>query len=138
MSARVKLLVPIDAPFDDVVGKLSGFDALAALHPAFSDCLVEGEGEGALRTLRMGSWTVRDRLDELSEGRGYRYTQLEGPLAARQHRGYLWVRRRKNGLAVVEWAAKLKGSELPEPLAKQLLEAIFRTGLAAAKLALER
>jgi len=86
----------------------------------------------------MGDWVIRDRLDQVDpSGHGYRYTQLAGPVGARDHRGYLWVHPREYGTATVEWAAKIKGTQLPEPIAGQLLEAIMAAGLKRAKIDLE-
>lgn len=138
MSTRIKTLVSIAAPFEAVVEALSEFGALGRWHPAFEDCRVEGEGEGAIRTCRLAGEIVRDRLDEIAEdGRGYRYTQLEGPIESSEHQGYFWVRRKTDGTAVVEWAAKLSGTPMPEAFVQTIMESVFEAGLAAAKASLE-
>jgi len=136
VSTRIKLLVPFDAPFEQVRARVARFDSLGDWHPALER--VGLEDEGAVRVLKMGDWVIRDRLEQVDEsGLGYRYTQLAGPVSAREHKGYLWVRPREYGTATVEWAAKLKGPHLPEAIAGQLLEAIMATGLASARLSLE-
>ena len=138
VSISIKTLVLIAAPFEAVVEGLSEFGALGRWHPAFADCRVEGEGAGAIRTCRLAGEIVRDRLDEIAEdGRGYRYTQIEGPIAASSHQGYFWVRRKSDGTAVVEWAAKLKGTAMPEALVQTIMKSLFEAGLAAAKVSLE-
>jgi len=138
VSTRIKLLVPFDAPMERVVERLARFETLGDWHPALEPLGVEGAGDGAIRSLQMGDWVIRDRLDQVDpSGHGYRYTQLAGPVGARDHRGYLWVHPREYGTATVEWAAKIKGTQLPEPIAGQLLEAIMAAGLKRAKIDLE-
>ncbi|MEZ4336778.1 MAG: SRPBCC family protein [Sandaracinaceae bacterium] len=138
VSTSIKLQVPIEAPHEEVVARLCDFGAIDQWHPVFTESRLEGTGPGAVRTLRMGKGWSAIALDEVGDaGQGYRYTQLDGPVGARKHRGYLWVSRTKHGSAIVEWAAKVTDPVLPGPVVQQILEAVVSAGLNAAKRSLE-
>jgi carbon monoxide dehydrogenase subunit G len=136
MSLRVKSQARIRAPFERVRSAVANFSEIARWNPTYEDVHVEGSGVGAIRTYRFSNAAVRERLDEVAEdGRGYRYTQLEGPFES-EVSGYVWVTPEGDD-AVIEWSAKLKHSMLPPELAMKMMQSILDATLAAAKAQLE-
>lgn len=81
---RVQHSVQIDAPIEAVVLLIGAFDLFADFHPQVASCDVDGEGEGATRTLWLADGQeVEERLvEELSNGYVYEGTAGSSNMAA--------------------------------------------------------
>lgn len=131
----------IAATVFEVAQRCCEFPSLHLWHPAFRDCVMEGEGVGAVRTLDMGGTAVRERLDGVSEdGLGYSYTVLSHPLLPENTHAYYAVRPGdEEGTSVLEWIAAYHAptGPLPPEAMAGLVRGLTQMGLTAAKVELE-
>lgn len=137
--ASVKVSERIEARADAVWELFRDFGGVARFSPALESCTVEGEGVGAVRTIRMpGGLEIRERLEAFDdEGRSLQYSIVgESPIPVD---GYLsTVRVSEDGDAAhVEWSSTFtprEGAELQK--VAPLVEGIYRSGIAGVRKAL--
>src|SRR5262245_21114819 len=75
--AEVKVEQEIGASADRVWKLMRDFGGLKAWNPGIESCEVEGEGVGAVRTIKMGAISITERLEHLDDAaRTYQYSIL--------------------------------------------------------------
>jgi len=123
--------IKLSAPAEEVWGRIGPFGALADWHPAIDRCTVEGEGVGAVRTLRiMGGAEVKERLEAQDDGaRSATYAGVEIPLPVTDYRGTLTVAPEPDGGCTVTWQATFEPDGVPEEMATQMIAGVFDSGL---------
>jgi hypothetical protein len=140
--ARAHASSVINAPVEEVWARIRDFNALAIWHPAVAKSTIEGgapsDQVGCVRVLTLkGGGMIRERLLEMSDlGHHYSYAILEGPLAVKNYRATLRLRRISDGdRTLAEWSSSFD----PDPPEKQaetedfLSNAVFQGGFDALK-----
>lgn len=125
----------IDASADEAWRLIGGFNGLPGWLEVVASSEAEGEGVGAMRTLTLGDGAViRERQEARDdESRTYTYSIVEGPLPIRDYLATLSVRERGAGACTVEWSSTFEPDGVPEADAVDLIEGLYRGGLASAK-----
>ena len=84
--AEVKVEQEIGASADRVWKLMRDFGGLKAWSPGIESCEVEGEGIGAVRTIKMGTISLKERLEYLDDAtRTFRYSIVEGPIPVSEY-----------------------------------------------------
>src|SRR5215831_637830 len=110
--ARISVHEDYAASAADVWRKLSDFGGLAGWMPGIKSCELQGEGIGAVRTLKMGPMKVVEKLESFdAAGRRLSYSLLEGPMPLRNFLATIEVSETRPSGCRVEWSAAF---DLPE------------------------
>jgi len=137
--ASVKVSERIEAGADAVWDYLGDFGGVARFTPSLESCTLEGEGVGAVRTVRMpGGLEIRERLEAFDDaGRTLQYSIVgASPLPVDDYLATIRVSEDGGG-ANVEWSSTFalrEGVEL-EKIAP-VVEGIYRGGIAGIRKAL--
>lgn len=140
-ETTLHVVVPVRAGAGIAAHLCADFGLVHSWHPAFSACVVDGDGAGAVRTLDMGGSPVLERLEQVNEdGRGYAYSVLQHPLVPVGARGSIVVRAGDSeDESVLEWTLSFDPSSgfLPPNAVVELVRGLAAMGLEAAKAVLE-
>jgi carbon monoxide dehydrogenase subunit G len=99
------------AAADTVFKELADFGGIGDWAPGIEGCTVEGEGVGAVRTIKMGAAVIKERLESLDESaRSFSYSIIEGPMPVQNYLATVTVTGQGDGCRV-DWGAKF---DLPE------------------------
>lgn len=108
------------------------FGGLMRWSPGLTGCELEGEGVGALRTIKMGDLVIRERLEECdADARRMRYAIVDGPVPVRDYLATVLVSDAGGGRTRIEWSSEFESSGAPAEQMKELFEGIYQQGIAA-------
>jgi carbon monoxide dehydrogenase subunit G len=101
------------ASADSVWKQLRDFGGVGGWMPGVTSCQVEGEGIGAVRSVKMGDMMIKERLESLDDGkRSFSYSIVEGPMPVQDYLATVEVSEVGPGCRV-DWTASFV---LPEGL----------------------
>lgn len=131
----MKVSERIEAGADAVWALLGDFGGVQRFSRGIEGCEVEGEGVGAVRTLRMaGGLEIRERLEALDEaGRTLRYSIVgESPLPVDDYLATIRVVEEGDGCRV-EWSGSFEPRGVGVEKVAPLVEGIYRGGIAGVR-----
>lgn len=136
---EVKVNEDVNGPAAEVWAALSDFGGIKVGGPITS-FEAQGEGVGMLRTIGMGGGLVVERLDRHDEDAmvfAYSIVNDDCPLPVSKYSATVTVTDREDGTCNVDWTGTFepKGDEAQ---AIQVVEGIYRGGIAGARAAVER
>jgi len=128
---RIKLETRLAVSADMLWKTIGGFNALPQWHPSIEKSQTEGEGKGAVRTLKIvGGPTLVERLEHVSDTeRVYRYSVVDSPLPVSSYVSEIRVRDNGDGSSTVEWSGEFEPKGAPETDVAKMLQGIYQTGL---------
>lgn len=100
----------------------------------------EGEGVGMVRTIGMGGGRIVERLDHHDAGDmafAYSIINEDCVLPVSQYSARVKVTDQRDGSCRVDWTGTFEPKGVPEADAIQLVEGIYRGGIARARAAVE-
>lgn len=101
-----------------------------------SDCQLEGEGVGAIRTIKLGGMVIRERLEAFDDAaRSFSYSIVEGPLPLADYLSTFVVTDADGG-AKINWGSRFTPAGMTEADAVALVEGIYRQGISGIRKAL--
>lgn len=135
--AGVKVVETVNASADRVWELFRDFGGIARISPGIQSCSVEGQGIGAIRTLKMGGLELRERLEAFDDaGRSLCYAIIgDHPLPFDNYLSTVRVVDQGDA-CTVEWSSSYdpKGSE---DQASGLIQGIYKGGIAGVRKALD-
>jgi len=132
--AEVVVRRRVAAPAERVFAVLADFAGLADLSPAIESCTVEGEGVGAVRTLRMaGGLSLQERLESHdAAARRFSYSIIgENPLPFRDYLSTVTVEPDGADACRVDWRGRFEPKGDDEAGPAGIVHGIYAGGLAA-------
>ena len=133
--AGAKVSQVIEASAEKVWDLLGDFGGVMRFSAGMESCTVEGEGLGAIRTLRMpGGIELDERLEALDESaRTLSYSITRGPLPMKAYYATISVCEEGENACRVDWESTYEPSGVSEEQAQELAEGIYNGSLAAVK-----
>ncbi len=133
----VKVSERIEAKAEAVWDLFRDFGGVARFNEGLERCELDGEGIGAVRTLTLpGGVTLRERLEALDDAaRRLQYSILDGPIPVRDYLSTVEVHADGEGCQV-DWSSHFEPVGMPDAQARELIEGVYRGGLAGIRRAL--
>jgi hypothetical protein len=131
----VKVSEDIKGKAADVWALLSDFGGIKVGGPVTS-VDIEGQGVGMTRTIGMGGGKIIERLDRHdAQAMEFAYSILneDCPLPVSNYAATVKVTDRGDGTCNVQWTGNFQVRGAPEADAAQLVEGIYRGGIAGAR-----
>jgi carbon monoxide dehydrogenase subunit G len=130
--AEVKVEQEIAASADQVWKLMRDFGGLKAWNPGIDSVEVTGEGVGAVRTIKMGGITIKERLEHLDDaGRTFRYSIIEGPVPARDYLATVQVEEAGPARTRIVWGSRFEPQGASVADLTGLFEGIYKGGISS-------
>lgn len=133
--AAVKVSERIEAGADAVWALLRDFGGVDRVMKGIESCTLEGEGIGAVRTIRMpGGVEIRERLEALDDAaRRLQYAIVgEGPLPVDDYLATIQVVEEDGGCRV-DWSGSFEPRGVALEKVAPMVEGIYRSGIAGVR-----
>ncbi len=135
--SKVHVEEEIAAEAGAVWNLMSDFGGLCSWNPGIESCELEGEGVGAVRTLKMGGIVLKERLEGLDgAAKTYSYSIIEGPIPATGYVAKVAVSDAGSGKTKISWSCNFEANGAPEADLVQLFQGIYQGGIKAVEKAL--
>ena len=135
--AKVKVTQEVGASASAVWELVRDFGGIEKWSGAgIEGCSVEGEGIGAVRTIRIpGGAELKERLEAFDDaGRSFQYSIVgDGPLPVRDYLSTLTVVEGGAERCTVDRSSRFEPAGADEARVKQILEGVYRGGIAGIK-----
>ena len=133
--AGAKVSQVIQASAEAVWDLLGDFGGVMRFSEGMESCSVEGEGVGAIRTLRMpGGIELDERLEVLDDSaRALSYSITRGPLPMQAYYATISVHPQSESVYRVDWESTYEPTGVSEEQAREIAEGIYNGSLAAVK-----
>ena len=133
--ASAKVSQEIEASAEAVWDLLGDFGGVMRFSDGLESCTTEGEGIGAVRTLKMpGGIELDERLEALDHSaRSLSYAITRGPLPMDQYLATISVSAEGAERCRVDWGATYEPRGVSDEQAREIVEAIYIGSLAAVK-----
>lgn len=114
--ASVKVTRDIDAPAAKVWAALSDFNGLPKFAKGITESAVEGDGVGAVRTIKtVDGRTIKERLEKLdADGMALCYSIVEPPMPFDNYRATIVVIPAGENACQVQWGSTFEATQAPE------------------------
>jgi carbon monoxide dehydrogenase subunit G len=130
--AEVKVEQEIDVSAEAVWKVMRDFGGLKAWNPGIESCEVEGDGIGAVRTIKMGPVALKERLEHLDEAtRTFSYSIIEGPIPATGYLATVTVSEAGPGRARIVWGSRFEPNGASVADLTGLFEGIYKGGISS-------
>jgi carbon monoxide dehydrogenase subunit G len=130
--AEVKVEQEIEASADKVWKLMRDFGGLKAWNPGIDSVEVAGEGIGAIRTIKMGPMTIKERLEHLDDAsRTFRYSIVEGPVPARDYLATVQVEEAGPSRTRIVWGSTFEPEGASVADLTGLFEGVYKGGIAS-------
>jgi len=130
--AEVKVEQEIGASADRVWKLIRDFGGLKAWNPGIESCEVEGEGIGAVRTIKMGTISLKERLEYLDDAtRTFRYSIVEGPIPVSDYLATVSVSEAGPDRARIEWGSRFEPKGASAADVTGLLQGVYKGGISS-------
>jgi hypothetical protein len=107
------------------------FGGIQRWNDGLTSCAADGDGVGAVRTIKMGDLTIRERLEKLDEAnRSLSYSIVEGPVPAKNYLATIDLSAAGPNRTRVVWSSTFEPAGATDEQLVQLFEAIYRQGIA--------
>ena len=124
----------VRASAEQIWAVIRDFKTLAENNAAIESCVVDGEGEGATRTLVTGGVTVKERLDALDDNSmTLTYSIVEGDLPITDYQAQVTIEKQSDESSIVHWQGQCEPAGIDEATAKTLVRGIYVSSIAGLK-----
>jgi hypothetical protein len=115
------------------------FGGIDRWNDGLTSCEVDGEGIGAVRTIKLGDVTIRERLEKLDEARRtLSYAIIEGPVPAKNYLATMELSESAPARTRIVWSSTFEPAGATEEQLAQLFEGIYRQGIEGLRKAVSR
>lgn len=124
--------IDVAAPPAKVWSTIGDFCGIGTWHPAIEKCVPSTKGTAMLRTLSLkgGGTIVESQTNRDDKAMSYTYAIVDGPLPVSDYSSTLTVKPSGSG-SKVTWTGTFKAKGAPDAVAKDAIEGIYTSGLAA-------
>ncbi|MDZ7659013.1 SRPBCC family protein [Fodinibius sp.] len=128
---KVKVSGTINAPVEKVWELASNFGELNQIVEGVSDCTIEGNGVGAVRTLTLqDGGKVKEKLESLDKAkRVLKYSILDSPMPIQNYTGTMQVDELEDGRSKFSWSSTFDAADGMEDDMKEALEGLYNLGV---------
>ena len=107
------------------------FGGVKRWSPDIASCELEGHGIGAVRTIKMGSMMIRERLEKLDENaRTLSYSIVEGPIPVQDYLATMKLSESSPGHTKLTWSSTFKpGVGLDESQLRDIFAGVYQQGI---------
>jgi hypothetical protein len=137
--AKVHVHDSFNAPADAVWSYFRDFGGVMKFAgPMVKSCTMEGEGIGAVRTIALAQGNpLRERLVQFDdEARSFSYAIIGAcDLPIQDYVGSVKIKAAGASRSTIDWIGTFDPKGAPEAAAKQIVEGIYKGGIAAIKTA---
>lgn len=106
------------------------FGAVQRWSPGLTSCEVDGEGIGAVRTIKLGDMVIRERLESLDDAtRTFSYSIVDGPLPLTNYLSTFTVVDSDAGKSQITWSSTFEAAGMTDEQAAQMVEGIYHGGI---------
>lgn len=134
--ATVEVREIVSSTADAVWDLVRDFGDISRWSKGISSCEVDGEGIGAVRTMKLGDLVIRERLEAFDDAaRRFSYSIVEAPLPLQEYLSTFEVTPAAEGSEIV-WSSRFEHAGVAEADAKAMVEGIYRQGIAGIRKAL--
>jgi len=132
---KVKVNGTINASADEVWKLVADFGGLDQFVEAITNCSIEGNGIGAIRTLTLqDGGKVKEKLESLDgENRVLTYSIVESPMPIENYTGAMEVKPIDDGQSEFTWSSTFEAAEGTEDDMKEALEGLYSLGFEGLK-----
>jgi len=130
VAGSVKVSERVEAGAAAVWDLLGDFGGVARYSPGLESCTVEGEGVGAIRTIKMpGGMQLSERLEAFDgPRRRLQYSIVSGPLPLENYLATIEVREDGDG-CVIDWSSTFDPKGTSAEQVQGMLEGVYRGGI---------
>lgn len=129
---EVRVEEEIEVPADRVWEMVRDFGGIQAWNEGIDSCDVEGNGVGAVRTIKMGGIEIQERLEALDdEKRAFSYSIVGGPVPAENYLASMIVAEAGPDRAKVTWQGTFDPKGVSEEDCVNLFRGVYEGGIAA-------
>ncbi|KQP56288.1 SRPBCC family protein [Methylobacterium sp. Leaf108] len=132
LALDVMKSVDVSAPPAKVWSTIGDFCGIGSWHPAIAKCEPSTKGGTSLRTLSLkgGGTIVESQTSRDDKAMTYTYAIVESPLPVSDYSSTIAVAPSGSG-SKVTWTGSFKAKGAPDTVAKDAIEGIYTSGLAA-------
>lgn len=128
---RARVEEEIAASAADVWALVRDFGGIARWNDGLTSCETEGEGIGAVRTIKLGDVTIRERFEKLDEAkRSLSYSLVDGPVPAKDYLATIEVGEAGPARTRVVWSSTFEPAGATDEQLTRLFEGIYQQGIA--------
>ena len=110
---------------------VADFGAIDKIMDGIEECLVEGEGVGATRTIPMGEGQIVESLDVLDhEKMTLTYSIVSGPMPFKDYSATMVVTADGEDACTLNWTGTFEAAGVPAEKAERIASGIYRGGIA--------
>lgn len=133
--ARVEVQDEIEASKELVWDLVSDFGGIGRISPEVESCEVEGEGVGAVRTIRTSGVLIQERLEELDgDNCVFSYSMLEGPIPFTNYVAHVRLSDAGPRRTAIRWSGTFEPlAGIPAEQLEQLVRGIYQGLIAGVK-----
>ncbi len=118
---RIQIEEELPAGADAAWKLVREFGAIADYAPGIESCEVEGDGVGALRTLKMGGAVIVERLESLDDAaRRFSYSITDGPMPVENYLATVSISEAGADRSRIEWTTTFDAPGMPDEQAQAL------------------
>jgi hypothetical protein len=131
IAATASIVEVVAAPIDRVWNLLSDFTSILRRTPGIKDFMMEGSGEGAIRSFRIGDGPlIRERLETL-DGANFRFTySVLPPAFLEDYIGEVKLSADGADACLVTWSGRCSVASRKEADERRIFfEGVFRNGI---------
>ena len=133
---EIRVEQEIEATADQVWELVRDFGGIKKWNPGIDSCDVEGEGVGAIRTIKMGGVAVQERLEHIEEAtRTFSYSIVSGPVPVENYLASMTIQD-ADGRAKVTWQSTFDPKGASEEDCANLFKGVYEGGIAGMREAL--
>jgi mxaD protein len=125
----ISMHTKINASATDVWTVVGDFNALPKFVEAATECKVDGEGVGAVRTITLPDGAkLKERLEEYdTDAMSLKYSILEGPLPVSSYLSAMKITSTESGCELT-WSSEFNSEGVPDKDARNAIAGIYQMG----------
>lgn len=107
------------------------FGGVKRWSPAVESCELDGQGVGAVRTIKMGEMVIRERLEKIDEGaRTLSYAILDAPFPVRNYLATMRISESASGRTKLSWGSTFEAAGgLDESQLHDIFVGVYQQGI---------
>ena len=120
----------IEAKVDAVWALVRDFGGIDRWNDGMQSCVLDGEGIGAVRTIQLGDFIIRERLEKLDEAKKtLSYAIIEAPVPATNYLATMELSESSPTSTRIVWSSTFEPAGATDEQLAQLFETIYRQGI---------
>jgi Polyketide cyclase / dehydrase and lipid transport len=114
----------------DVWALVRDFGAIDRWNEGLTSCAVDGEGVGAVRTIKLGDVTIRERFEKIDEARKtLSYSIVEGPVPAKDYLATIEISASGPARTRIVWSSTFEPEGATDEQLQRMFESIYQQGI---------